>query len=303
MLTRYIERHLTWIDLVSPTAGEVRSLMEEFNIDPSFGNELLTSSYKPKVERRGDLIYVVLHFPLLRAIGNVPEEEIDFLIGKDFLITARYQPSGPLHSFAKAFEVSSVLGTGRSMMHGGHLFAAMAQNLYRALLSECDVLERRLEDTEEHIFKGDERSMVLRLSHIGRTIHDFRQRLQSHKEMLASLEPYATRMFGQDFLFYVRVVQGEYERVRTMLEHLREALVELRETNNSLLSTKQNDIMRAFTIIAFLFLPLSFVASLFQMNTRYTPLIGMPGDFWYIVGFMLLLTAGFFVYFKRKGWL
>src|SRR6266403_5818474 len=146
MLTRYVQRHLTWIDLVSPTQGEVRSLMDEFDIDPAFANELLTSSYKPKVERRGELIYVILHFPLLRGMGKTPEEEIDFLIGKDFLITARYSQSDPLHLFAKAFEVNSVLGHNASAAHGGHLFAAMARNLYRALSSECDVLDRHLQD-------------------------------------------------------------------------------------------------------------------------------------------------------------
>ena len=303
MLTRYVQRHLTWVDLISPTPAEVRSLMDEFGIDPSFANELLTSSYKPKVERRGDLIYVILHFPLLRGMGKVPEEEIDFLIGKNFLITARYAQSDPLHSFAKAFEVNQVLGHNAAATHGGHLFAAMTRNLYRALGDECDALERRLGDIEEHIFNGDERSMVVRLSHTGRIIHDFRQRLLPHKEMLISLEPQATRMFGPEFLYYVRTIEGEYERVRTILENLREALIELRETNNSLLSTKQNEIMKTLTVIAFVTLPLELIAALFTMQTKYTPIIGMPGDFWIILALMALLAGSFFVYFKRKGWL
>jgi magnesium transporter len=50
-------------------------------------------------------------------------------------------------------------------------------------------------------------------------------------------------------------------------------------------------------------LPLSFVASLFAMDSKYTPIVGTPGDFWIILGMMALLAAGFFVYFKRKGWL
>jgi magnesium transporter len=303
MLTRYVQRHLTWVDLISPTPSEVRSLMDEFSIDPSFANELLTSSYKPKVERRGELIYVILHFPLLRGMGKVPEEEIDFLIGKNFLITARYAQSDPLHSFAKAFEVNQVLGHHATATHGGHLFAAMARNLYQALGDECDILERHLSDIEEHIFNSDERSMVVRLSQTGRIIHDFRQRLIPHKEMLSSLEPQATRMFGPEFVYYIRTIEGDYQRVRTILENLREALIELRETNNSLLSTKQNETIKTFTVIAFFFLPLSFIAALFSMHTSDTPLVDMQGGFWIVLGVMALLAAVFFVYFKRKGWL
>ncbi len=303
MLTRYVQRHLTWVDLVSPTQSEVRSLMDEFEIDPAFANELLTASYKPKVERRGDIIYVILHFPLLRGAGKSPDEEIDFLIGKNFLITTRYAQTDPLHLFARAFEVNQVLGHNATALHGGHLFAAMTRNLYHALSEECDVLERHLQEIEDRIFKGDERNMVVRLSHTGRIIHDFRQRLLPHKEMLVSLEPQATRMFGPEFLYYIRNIEGEQSRVRTMLEHLRDSLVELRETNNSLLNTKQNEIMKTLTVIAFLTLPLELIASILTIPAHNVPILGLPGDFWIILLVMTLLGGGFFVYFKRKGWL
>jgi magnesium transporter len=303
MLTRYVQRNLTWIDLVSPTPGEVRSIMQEFGIDPLIAEELLVPSYKPKVERREAQVYVILHFPMLRGLNRRPEQEIDFIIGRNFLITARYSATDHLHSFAKVFEVNSVLGQSSAVAHGGHLFTAMARNLYLALANECDIVEKHLIDIEDKIFNGEERTMVLQISQTGRTVHDFRQTLLPHKEMLLSLEAASSHLFGQEFLYYLRNVQGEYERVRQILEHLRESLAELRETNNSLLSAKQNEIMKTFTVIAFLFLPLSFVASLFQMNTRSTPLVGTAGDFWIIIGFMALLAVGFFVYFKRKGWL
>src|SRR5579871_4223077 len=184
MLTRYAQRNLTWIDCISPTPAEVRSLMHEFAIDPAIAEELILPSYKTKVEKRGDAMYVILHFPILRSGYQAPEQEIDFLIGKNFLITARYENTDPLHSFAKAFEVQGVLGTDASMTHGGHLFVAMVRNLYKAIEDGCTTLHRRLNSIEEHIFSGDERKMVAELSHVGRTIHDFRQSLAPHNEML-----------------------------------------------------------------------------------------------------------------------
>lgn len=304
MLTRYVQRNLTWIDLVSPTPQEVRSLMHEFNIDLLIAEELLVPSYKPKVERRGEHLYVILHFPVLKGLGQRPEQEIDFVVGKHFLITARYASNDPLQAFAKAFEVNSVLGRDTSSMsHGGHLFAAMARNLYAALLSECEVLDRHLQDIEERIFGGDERRMVFDISQTGRTIHDFRQSLLPHLETLTSLEPVAAKVFGQEYAFYVRAVVGEYERARDMLEHLRDSLTELRETNNSLLSTKQNEIMKTLTVVAFVTLPLELIAAIFTIPAHNTPILGSPGDFWIIVSAMTIFAAGFFVFFKRKGWL
>lgn len=303
MVSRYSQRHLTWIDCASPTPAEVKDLMREFSIDPSLAEELLLPSFRPKVERRGACIYVILHFPLLHGTHGRHEQEIDFIIGKDFLITTRYATVEPLHTFAKSFEADTVLGRDGAAVHGGHLFVSMARSLYRALGYECDTLERRLRDIEERVFAGEERNMVIRISHVGRLIHDFRQSLLSHGEMLSSLEPVAARFFGSEFSYYVHELEGAHKRTQGQLEHLRDSLVELRETNNSLLSTKQNEVMKTLTVLSFIFLPITFITGLFQMNTAHTPLIGTPYDFWIIVGSIVLVTLGCFVYFYRKDWL
>jgi Mg2+ and Co2+ transporter CorA len=142
MLTRYGQKNAVWIDLVSPTPAEVRELMHEFSIDPLIAEELLVPSFKPKVERRSDVIYVILHFPILREAGQRSEQEIDFVIGKEFLITTRYGSVDPLHAFAQAFEVTTVLGRPINHLNGGHLFTSMTRALYEALVVQCDIVAR-----------------------------------------------------------------------------------------------------------------------------------------------------------------
>jgi magnesium transporter len=307
MLTRYAQHNLTWVDLVAPTPAEVRALIQEFDIEPLIAEELLLPSFKPKVERRGDAIYVILHFPTPRiatpqgGASQRAEQEIDFVIGKHFLITTRYENIDPLHSFAKAFEVNAVLGRGGAS-HGGHLFSAMARNLYEALGNECDNVRQHLQEVEDRIFNGRERQMVIELSQTGRTIHDFRQALAPHREMLSSLEPASARFFGSEFAYYIRELVGGYERVQRMLDNLYESLSELRATNDSLLNTKQNEIMKTLTVLAFLFLPLTFIGQVFGMSVP-IPLAATPGAFWIIVSGMGILALACFVYFKRKGWL
>lgn len=303
MLTRYQERDLTWLDMVAPTPQEVRALMTEFDIAPNVAQELLSASYKSKVERSGDTAYVILHFPTLRAgLNRRPEQEIDFIIGKKFLITARYENIDPLHTFAKAFEVGTLLGRNHAA-HGGHLFAGMVQNLYRSLIEECDLMRNRLEEIEMRIFKGDERRMVFELSHVARALYDFSRALGPHKEMLSSLEPAAARLWGQEFSYYLREVEGMRARVEHELMSLRDSLSELRATNDSLLNTKQNEIMKTLTVLAFVFLPLSFIAGLFGMNTIHDPVVGSAFDFWIVLAGMVLIATGCFVYFRHKEWL
>ena len=196
MVTRHVRRNVLWIDCISPTPTEVRALMEEFKIDPELAEEMLVPTFRPKVEKRGDIIYLILHFPVLRGAHQHHEHEIDFLIGKNFLITSRYENIDPLHSFAKAFDADTILGKDTSISHGGHIFVSMARAFYVALGTESDTVHRRLRDIEDHVFSGDERRMVAQISQVGRTIHHFRQALLSHDETLKSLEPVGAKTFG-----------------------------------------------------------------------------------------------------------
>ncbi len=302
MLTRYGQKNAVWIDLVQPTPAEVRGLMHEFGIDPLIAEELLVPSFKSKVERRGDVIYVILHFPILRGMGQRQEQEIDFVVGKEFLITTRYGSVDPLHALAQAFEVNTVLGRPIAHLNGGHLFTSITRALYEALVGQCQTVGRKLQDIEDRIFQGGERQMVIELSQTGRIIHDFREALAPHREMLISIEPVASRTFGPEFTYYLRDLQGAEERVEHTLDNLYSSLTELRETNNSLLSTKQNEIMKTLTVTAFVFLPLTFIGQLFGMSIP-VPLMAAPYGFWIVLSVMGIVALSIFFYFKRKGWL
>ena len=74
-------------------------------------------------------------------------------------------------------------------------------------------------------------------------------------------------------------------------------------TNDSLLTTKTNDIMKALTIMAFIMMPLMLFTSLFSINTEYLPLVTKENGFWIVVGSMVVLATIFFAFFKYKKWI
>ena len=303
MLTRYTQKNLTWIDLVAPTPEEVRLLMKEFGFNPVIGQELLSVSIKPKVEKYDDAVYAVLHFPILRGTHvKRTTQEVDFIIGRDYLITTRYEDIVPLSVFAKAFEVDTVLGP-QSTLHGGHFLAALLRNLYRALLLETDSLKTWLLEIEEVLFDGNEKALVIEISQVGRAIYDFRQALLPHEEMLKSLEAPMARLFGQEYSYYMRGIVAEYERARSEVDGLRDSMEELRETNNSMLNAKQNEVMKVFSVLAFVFVPASLIMTLFQMGLPGTPFQNGELNFWTVLGALCIVSLAFFIYFRKKGWL
>src|SRR5258708_35324538 len=137
MVNTYTHKKLTWVDLENPTATEVEELMRRYRIHPLVGQELLGPTVRPKVDVYDEFIYLILHFPTVsHSHGGEPEEEIDFIIGKEFLITVHYDLVDPLREFAKLFEVNSVLGRGNMGQHGGYLFFHIKSEMYKNLASE-----------------------------------------------------------------------------------------------------------------------------------------------------------------------
>lgn len=305
MIARYEYGHIKWLDLETPTTDEARTLMEEFALDPAIAEELLAPSLRPRAESRPGYFYLVLHFPALRHThtGGVAQE-IDFIVGRDFIITTRYDTIDSLHSFSKVFEVNSLLDKSDIGEHAGNVFYYMLSKLYASLEHELEYQADRLEEVEERIFKGYEKEMVVELSNISRDLLNIKQATSLHRDVLTTLTAIAATQFGDEFRRQLERIRGQHARMQSLHRGAEDSLNELRQTNNSLLSTKQNEIMKMFTILAFVTFPLTLITSIFGMNTQTLPLAGdTPYDFWIITGFMAILSVVFFAYFKYKGWL
>lgn len=300
MISRYKYHDLVWVDLERPSHEEVRQVMEEFEIHPIVADELLTPSLRPKVDRYENFIYLILHFPAIRHSHTNSSQEVDFIIGKKFIITVRYELLDPLHKFSKVFEVNSILNKSDLGEHAGYLFYYMIRKIYSSLGHELAIVGERLRDVEEKIFQGEEREMVIQLSAVHRDLLEFHRALRLHRGVLQSLGSTCEEFYGKDFRHYTDDIVGEYYKVEETLEDQKEILTELRSTNDSLLTTKTNETMKLLTVTNFLILPAALISSIFGMNAIAMPIIGSPFDFWKIIFLMAIAVMMTILFFRRK---
>ncbi len=304
MISRYQYKDLVWVDLESPTKEEVREIMEKYNIHPLVADEMLSPTLRPKVDLYDNLIYLIMHFPVLYNMhGRSGGQEIDFIIGKDFLITTHYELIDPLHEFSKVFEVNSILDKSDIGKHAGYLFYYIIKELYHGLTIELDHLSEELENIEDKIFQGEEAKMVESISRVNRDLLNVKQAIRPHKEVLDSFETAGKQFFGKEFAYHLQSISGEYYKVFNILEGQKETLLDLRVTNDSLLTTKTNEIMKILTIVAFITFPLTLIAGIFGMNAEFMPFVNDSNGFWFILGIMLMTGIIMFVYFKFKKWM
>ena len=205
MIHRYTYKQLVWIDLENPTSEEVREIMQEYDLHPTVAQEILLPTANPRVEIYSNFIFIILHFPAIKHThSGDSNQEVDFIIGKNFLITIRYDSIDSVAKFSKIFEVNSILDRSNMGDHTGFIFYYMIKEMYGSLAHELDYLKDSLENIEDQIFVGNERAMVIELSKVSRDLLKFHHATNAHKQVLRSFEPAAMQFFREGFSFYIK---------------------------------------------------------------------------------------------------
>ncbi len=303
MLTRYDHHGAVWIDLERPTLEEVETLASEMSLGAFVERELLSPTPKPRVDLLPTCIYAVLHFPSSRDTrGKLSTHEVDLVITKNTVVTVHYESVPAILDFASSFEASMLLKRASTSLHSGHLLFELSTRLYQSVEDELDSIEESVNGIEKSIFSEQTLSLVRPISELTREVLNHKRIVANQDEILRELEKAVSVLLGDEYRGFVSSMSSLQYRVSARAQMLLDALAELRDTNDALLSTRQNEIMKNLTVVASIMLPLSLVASIFGMNTQHNPIVGSPIDFWIIVFGMALIAVCAILYFKLKRW-
>lgn len=238
----------TWVDLVLPTEEEIDEVVKEYDIDPLVARELVLPSPKHHIESRRNYVYLALHFPALNAVSKLRVyQEVDFIVGKNFVITTRYEQIDAVDNFAKKLEVTSILEKHAPGEPRDVIFFGILRELSQSILGQLSDIDDWIKDIESQIFKGHEKQMVFSLSQVSRHLLDFRKVALPYNEAFKTLEKSAEKLFGEEFQFSLEGMTEEFTKIELTVRSLTESVSELRETNNSLLRIKDNNLMKFIT--------------------------------------------------------
>jgi magnesium transporter len=307
MITTHEQRGITWLDLESPNDQEIAGLVRRYGLHPLVGEELKSSPSQAKIDFYKDYVMVILTVPVrIRQDGGytIADREIDFVIGKDFLITSRSEKVDELEYFSRIFDANAILNKNESMKHAGHLFYYIVMRLYGGMVNDLENIKDTLQAAELGIFKGNERGMVEVLSRVSRELIDFTQTARVHRDIWDEMIEFSPKdLFGAEYADSIKEIRDEFNRIHELVANARELLTDLRATNDSLLNTKQNEIIKVLTLVAFVFQPLTFVAALFTIPALYVPFIDQKEGWIIIAGIMITMAFGIWTFFKSKKWI
>jgi magnesium transporter len=305
MISRYEYHGGVWVDLERPSVEEVQQILREFGISERLGTELLSPTPSPLVAGDTGAALLVLHFPIPRTDeGESKSQEIDFIVGPQFIVTVRYELVIPLHHLKKVLE-SDLAITGNTSVSTDVLLEILFAHLYTSVRDHIAHAADRLARIEQHMFTLHAKDTVRVISIVGRDFLHLDATLVNHEEPLARFFKALTdrKFFGPAFAERAARIAAERVHIAHLIHTYRAVATELRETNMALVETRQNEIMKILTIITVMILPLELIAVIFGMHAGGTPFEGHPQAFLIILAIMLTLVGSMALYFSRKHWL
>jgi magnesium transporter len=298
-------RHVTWMDIENPTEEEIASLARKHPIHPIVVQELLSVTFRPKLEDYGDHLYLVLHFPIFDPKTNITlSREIDFIIFPYSVVTVHYEPIPQLDDFQTLLGEHERIRERNFGDSASQLLYHIIKQLFMASEKELDAIGRDIKIVEEDVFGNREQKALTEIARIRRDLLNFQKALKPQRTVLSSLADHGKHFFNLPSIIpYFNDIQGEYMHVWNSVEDYRETLDVLYETNLSLLTSTTNDVMKFLTATASILLPISLIASIFGMNSPSMPFVNEPNGFWIVIGIMLAALVILVGIFKSRKWL
>lgn len=294
---------MRWVDLVQPTEAEILALGSEFGFHPLDLEDCRKQGQRQKVERYHDYAFLVLLFPVYnRQSREIESGEIDIFIGPNYVVSVDEGKLAPLAAVRE--KVRSDQAFRQSAMHTSiSLVREIVERLVVSLYPMLDHVSIDIHDAEKQVFSGKEKIMVAEVAKLRRNITDFRRIVQTHKNTLKRLVDILKLNGLSGSHEHLADFEHTIERTKEiwdLLESYRESIDTIHDTNESLISYKLNDIMRAFTTMSVMIFLMTLVATLFALGAKDTPLVTSRFGFWTIVGLVILSGFTARMFFKRR---
>src|SRR5205807_7508872 len=165
-----------------------------------------------------------------------------------------------------------------------------------------DKIAHKLDTIEDDLFEKRAEDVVRDISNTKQEIISYRKIIKPERSTLRLLERHVKRFLPEDLELYFDDVVDAAERIWDILDNYKEVVEALEDTNESVISHRQNDVLRVLTVVSVVLLPLTLITGIFGMNVHF-PGFDSAAAFWVIVGAMVGLGVGLIAFFRAKRWL
>jgi magnesium transporter len=318
---------VTWINVdgVHQT-GVIEALGTHFGIHPLVLSDIVNTRQRPKIEDYDDYLFVVLKMihqgshshhdgtgtngnlakngsqwkPGKSENGEITAEQVSLIIGPNYVISFQETPEDLFNPIRNRLRSSS----GRIRKKGADYLAyALIDTIVDNYFVILETLGEKVEDLEDELLRFPDEKTMLAIHNLKRDMIFLRRSVWPLREVTGFLERGESKLIHKTTRVYLRDIYDHTIQVIDNIETSRDILSGMLDIYLSTLSNRTNSVMKVLTIIATIFMPLTFIAGVYGMNFENMPELQWHWGYPAVVLLMLIISTGMLLFFRKKRWI
>lgn len=293
---------VTWININGLHQIEViEKIGAHFGLHPLLLEDIISTQQRPKVEDFDDRLFIVAKmFYYNGDEKDLRIEQISLVLGPSFVISFQESEGDVFDPIRERIRN----GKGRIRKMGpDYLAYALLDAIVDNYFVIMERIGERIEDLGEELVTSPKSNMLQDIHNLKRELIFLRKSVWPLREVIGTLERGESSLIQQSTAIYLKDVYDHTIQVIDTVETFRDMVAGMLDVYLSSVSNRMNEVMKVLTVIATIFIPLTFIAGVYGMNFRYMPELEWRWGYFAVLGGMILVVIAMALYFRNKKWI
>jgi magnesium transporter len=293
---------VNWINVDGVHNHELLNQFEKiFGLDHLLLEDVANTNQRPKVEEYDGCLFLTLRMLAYDDIEqNINSEQVTLVLSKNYVISFQEKSGDVFGNIRDRIEHGKGLIRSKK---SDFLFYSLIDSVIDNYFIVIENVGNNLEDLEEEIFNNPSHDLLEKIQKNKNLLLTLRRSIYPLRESLSKTLRVDDKFIQPETIKYFNDVYDHTIQIIDILESYRDIISGLKDSYLSSLSLKMNQIMQVLTIMATIFIPLTFLAGIYGMNFDNIPELHWPKGYYYFWGLSVFIVLGLVFYFKRKKWL
>lgn len=293
---------ITWINIDGiHEVGTVERLGKSFDLHPLVLEDILNTAQRPKMEDYENYLFLILKMLNFdQAEDQIIMEQVSLVVGPNFVLSFQESEGDVFEAVRERLRK----GKGRiRKMDSDYLLYALVDAIVDNYFIVLERLGEKIESLEDELIDEPGAKTVEAIHYLKRELIVMRKSVWPLREAVLGLEREESPLIHEKTRVFLRDVYDHTIQVIDTVETFRDVVSGMLDVYLSSVSNRMNEVMKVLTIIATIFIPLTFIAGVYGMNFKYMPELEWPEGYPVVLIVMVLVVILMLLYFKNKKWL
>ncbi|MDH3281421.1 MAG: magnesium/cobalt transporter CorA [Gammaproteobacteria bacterium] len=293
--------YVTWVDIQGfGNEAKLRGVAEAFGLHPIALENAVNVPQRAKAESYAHSNLIIARSPVMADDGAISVPQVCFIVGDGFLITFQERYLGFFDAVRERIQV----GGGPMRTHGpDYLAYALIDAMVDRYYPIAQQLSDAIEDLEDWVVENPHPEVLTRIHMIRRQLVVLRRVGHPQREAINMMLRPQSPFFTEPVQVFVRDTRDHIAQIVELIDSSREMASDLADAYLSNVSHRSNEIMKVLTLMASIFIPLTFIAGVYGMNFEYIPELTSRIGYFVVWGIMISITVFMVFFFRRRGWI